>query len=381
MSSAAISRIWFSIRYSLRVLPGPASKIKMPFWSCSTALFPCPTSRMASLGESVIGIRIRRKFEIAEKEIFPSLCADIHQGEEQLSLSSAITEGSLNQIQRKRHFEFRVPARDQGIHHRECRIGVPALDQYGGPPRPPLHWHLAVSNLPCTGSEAPPYGLGIVKILRRHQNWHPPSMQTDSCVGVLLFPGRHEKGSRSAPVVKLCNGSRTTELGKALRSQTVVNDRKRRVAFDFVRQFSYRLKGAAVWPPHDIRFIPRLAQLKTPAILIDFVVVYDSHGLGRDYRGAHFDTSNIGSSTVNSAPPSFPLGRTFTVPPSSVTASFTIVNPRPVPPGVVVYPGSKISEGDSPSMPGPLSKTLSERRRPSFSARTTICRSTGGAFS
>src|ERR1035438_114759 len=161
----------------------------------------------------------------------------------------------------------------------------------------------------------------------------------------------------------------------------MVNDRKSGMLLEFVRQFFDRAKGAVARPSHDMRLIARLRDLVTPDIAISLVVIHDSDAPGGNSGRAHLEAPSNGSSTVNSAPPNSPRANASTEPPSSVTASFTIVNPRPVPPGVVVGPGNQISARDSPSMPGPLSKTLSKRPRPFFSVRTTICRSTGCAFS
>src|SRR5580658_4924476 len=104
MSRAAISRIWFSNKYWLRMLPGPASKTKMPSRSCSTAQFPCPTSRTASLGETVIRVRFACEFEIAEEKIFVPLCAGIDHSKEHSASNREIVQFGLNEIQRKCHF-------------------------------------------------------------------------------------------------------------------------------------------------------------------------------------------------------------------------------------------------------------------------------------
>ena len=69
----------------------------------------------------------------------------------------------------------------------------------------------------------------------------------------------------------------------------------------------------------------------------------------------------IGSSTIISAPPNVPLGIARTLPPRSNVASRTIVRPKPVQLGLVVYPGSQIFLSAIPTIPGPLSATLTER--------------------
>src|ERR1017187_1702664 len=153
MSRAAISRIWFSNKYWFRMLPGPASKTKMPLRSCSTAQFPCPTSRMASLGEAVIRIRLGSKFEIAEEKIFIPLCAGIHHG-------------------------LRIPSRNQSIDYFDLRVGVATLNLNGSSPRPSFQGNLAIPNLPGGGHKALLNHLRIiVEILCGQQNRDLLSMQ------------------------------------------------------------------------------------------------------------------------------------------------------------------------------------------------------------
>src|ERR1022692_3659894 len=147
MSRAAISRIWFSNKYWFRMLPGPASKTKMPLRSCSTAQFPCPTSRMASLGEAVIRIGFGCKFEIAEEKIFVPLSAGIDHRKEHLARNREIAQFGLNEIQRKRHFGLRIPSRNQRIDYFDPRLGIAILNQNSSSPRPSFQGDLTIPNL------------------------------------------------------------------------------------------------------------------------------------------------------------------------------------------------------------------------------------------
>ena len=83
----------------------------------------------------------------------------------------------------------------------------------------------------------------------------------------------------------------------------------------------------------------------------------------------------IGRCTVITAPPRGPFSSTSTLPPRSSAASRTIVSPNPVPFLRVVRPGSQISALRIPTIPGPLSLTERDQRRPEIRDDISMIRS------